>query len=51
MSAQRTTLASEISDFETNYIASQQTILTSEYSAAEIALQQLPQQLLQPMLQ
>lgn len=45
MSAQSQNLTSEISDFETNYIANQQTILTAEYSSAEIALQQLPQQM------
>jgi len=38
-------LTSEISDFETNYIANQQTILTAMYSSAEIALQQLPQEM------
>ena len=42
-----TNLANEISDFETNYIANQKTILTSMYSKAEIALQQLPTQLKQ----
>jgi flagellar hook-associated protein 2 len=38
-------LTLEISDFETNYIANQQTILTAMYSSAEIALQQLPQEM------
>ena len=47
VSAENTSLSSEISDFETNYIASQQTILNAEYSSAEIALQQLPEQMAQ----
>jgi flagellar hook-associated protein 2 len=45
MSTQSSDLTSEINEFETNYIASQQTVLTAEYSSAEIALQQLPQQM------
>ncbi len=40
-------LTTQISNFETNYIASQQTQLTAMYSSAEIALQQLPAQLAQ----
>lgn len=40
-------LTQQISDFETNYIASQQAILTNEFSSAEIALQKLPQQMAQ----
>jgi flagellar hook-associated protein 2 len=40
-------VTSQISDFETNYIANQQTILTAEYSQAEIALQQLPTEMAQ----
>ena len=40
-------LTKQISDFETNYIASQQSILTTEFSNAEIALQKLPQQMAQ----
>jgi flagellar hook-associated protein 2 len=40
-------LTSQINDFETGYIASQQKILTAEFSQAEIALQQLPQQMAQ----
>ncbi len=40
-------LTSQINDFETGYIASQQTILTTEYSQAEIALQQLPTEMAQ----
>jgi flagellar hook-associated protein 2 len=35
-------ITSEINSFETNYIANQQTVLTAEYSSAEVALQQLP---------
>jgi flagellar hook-associated protein 2 len=38
-------LTSEINDFETNYIASQTTILTADYTSAEVALQQLPQEM------
>jgi len=38
-------LTSQINDFETNYIANQQTVLTAMYSSAEIALQQLPQKM------
>jgi flagellar hook-associated protein 2 len=45
--ASYTDLTTEINNFETNYIASQQTRLTAMYSAAEIALQQLPAQLAQ----
>jgi flagellar hook-associated protein 2 len=45
ISAESSTLTSEISDFETNYIASQQITLTAEYTSAEVALQQLPQQM------
>jgi flagellar hook-associated protein 2 len=40
-------LTAQISDFETNYIANQQTVLTAMYSAAEIALQQLPTEMAQ----
>ena len=35
-------ITSQINSFETNYIANQQTVLTAEYSSAEVALQQLP---------
>jgi flagellar hook-associated protein 2 len=42
-----TDLTAQISNFETNYIANQQTQLTAMYSTAEIALQQLPAQLAQ----
>ena len=45
--ATSTDLTTQINDFETNYIASQQTQLTAMYSAAEIALQQLPAQMAQ----
>jgi flagellar hook-associated protein 2 len=37
-------LTSQISDYESNYIANQQTILTAEFSEAETALQTLPTQ-------
>jgi flagellar hook-associated protein 2 len=47
ISATSANLTSQINDFETNYIASQQTKLTAEYSSAEIALQQLPMQMAQ----
>jgi flagellar hook-associated protein 2 len=40
-------LTTQISNFETNYIASQQTSLTATYSTAEIALQQLPAEMAQ----
>jgi flagellar hook-associated protein 2 len=45
ISASNTNLATQISSFETNYIANQQTVLTAEYSSAEVALQQLPAEL------
>jgi flagellar hook-associated protein 2 len=41
--AQYTSLAKNISDFESGYIASQQARLTAEFSQAEAALQSLPQ--------
>jgi flagellar hook-associated protein 2 len=47
INATNTSLTEEINDFETNYIANQQTILTAMYSKAEIALQQLPTELAQ----
>ncbi|MDR3735187.1 MAG: flagellar filament capping protein FliD, partial [Acidobacteriaceae bacterium] len=47
IAATNTSLIKEISDFETNYIANQKTILTAMYSKAEIALQQLPTELAQ----
>jgi flagellar hook-associated protein 2 len=40
-------LTQQINNYETGYIASQQLILTAMYSAAEIALQSLPQQMAQ----
>lgn len=40
-------ITTETNDFETNYIANQQTVLTAEYSSAEIALQQLPTEMAQ----
>jgi flagellar hook-associated protein 2 len=42
ISASYSNLTTQISSFETNFIANQQTVLTAEYSSAEIALQQLP---------
>ena len=47
MSAESKSITSEINAFETNYIASQQTILTAEYSSAEVALQSMPEQMQQ----
>ena len=47
MSAQSRDLSSQISDFEANYIAAQQIVLTQEFSKAEQALQSLPQKLQQ----
>jgi flagellar hook-associated protein 2 len=47
IAATSASLTSHINDFEAGYIASQQTLLTAEYSKAEIALQQLPQQMAQ----
>jgi flagellar hook-associated protein 2 len=40
-------VTAQISSFETNYIANQRTLLTAEYSQAEIALQQLPTEMAQ----
>jgi flagellar hook-associated protein 2 len=45
MNSQYTDLQSDISDFQTNYIAPLQTQLQADYSKAEIALQELPNQL------
>jgi len=45
MSASNTDLTKQISDYESLYIANQQTILTTMYSNAESALQSLPTQL------
>ena len=47
IAATNTSLTSQINDFETGYIANQQTVLTAEYSQAEIALQKLPQEMAQ----
>jgi flagellar hook-associated protein 2 len=47
ISATNTDLTQQISEFETNFIANQQTILTATYSSAEIALQQLPTEMAQ----
>jgi hypothetical protein len=38
-------ITSEINQFETGYIASQQTVLTADYTEAEVALQELPQEM------
>jgi flagellar hook-associated protein 2 len=40
-------LQSQVNDYESGYIASQQTVLTAMYSKAEIALQQLPAEMQQ----
>lgn len=40
-------LQSQINDYESGYIASQQTVLTAMYSKAEIALEQLPAEMQQ----
>jgi flagellar hook-associated protein 2 len=45
MNSQITDLQNDISDFQTNYIAPLQTQLQADYSKAEIALQELPNQL------
>ena len=45
MNSQITDLQNEVSDFETNYITPLKTQLQSDYSKAEIALQELPSQL------
>jgi flagellar hook-associated protein 2 len=42
LNQQYSALQSQVSDYESGYIASQQTVLTAMYSKAEIALQQLP---------
>jgi flagellar hook-associated protein 2 len=47
LSASNNNLTSQINNYETNYIANQQTVLTAEFSKAEIALQQLPQEMQQ----
>jgi flagellar hook-associated protein 2 len=45
MNSQITDLQNDISDFQTNYIAPLQTQLQADYSQAEIALQELPNQM------
>jgi flagellar hook-associated protein 2 len=45
ISTENTDLTTQINTFESTYIAAQTTLLTAEYSAAEVALQQLPQQM------
>jgi len=45
MNSQITDLQSDISDFQLNYIAPLQTQLQADYSQAEIALQELPNQM------
>jgi flagellar hook-associated protein 2 len=45
MSSEESTLASDVTNFQNNVIAPLQTQLQSEYSQAEIALQQLPMQM------
>lgn len=45
LNQQYTSLQSQVSDFESGYIASQRSSLTAMYSKAEIALQELPAQL------
>jgi len=45
MNSQITDLQGDISDFQTNYITPLQTQLQADYSQAEIALQELPNQM------
>lgn len=47
LAKQYTDLQSQVSDFESTYIASQKTVLTAMYSQAEIALQELPAEMKQ----
>jgi len=47
MAASSASLTSQINAFETGYIASQQILLTADYTSAEVALQQLPQEMQQ----
>jgi len=47
ISASSAALTSQINAFETGYIASQQTLLTADFSKAEEALQSLPEQIQQ----
>jgi flagellar hook-associated protein 2 len=45
LNSQYSNLQSQVNDYESGYIAPQQTILTAMYSQAEIALQELPTQM------
>jgi flagellar hook-associated protein 2 len=45
IAASNSALTSQINDFENGYIASQQAILTADFTSAEVALQQLPQEM------
>jgi flagellar hook-associated protein 2 len=45
ISASNSSLTSQINDFENGYIASQETLLTADFTSAEVALQQLPQEM------
>ena len=47
LNQQYSDLQSQVNDYESGYIASQQTVLTAMYSKAEIALQQLPAEMQQ----
>jgi len=47
ISSSSAAITAQISSFETDYIANQQTVLTAMYSAAEVALQQLPTEMAQ----
>lgn len=47
LNQQYSNLQSQVNDYESGYIASQQTVLTAMYSKAEIALQQLPAEMQQ----
>jgi flagellar hook-associated protein 2 len=47
ISQDSSSLTDEINDYESGYIANQQTILTADYSEAETALQQLPTEMAQ----
>jgi flagellar hook-associated protein 2 len=45
ISNENSDLTTQINNFETNYITPQQTLLTADYTSAEVALQQLPQEM------
>ena len=47
LNQQYSSLQSQVNDYESGYIASQQSVLTAMYSKAEIALQQLPAEMQQ----